>query len=177
MIFTYRYCRMLEEGSFRSRTADFVVMFLFGAFWMIVSFQKTVNAFYPRVNCARSVISLTRSFQCCAFFVNLLFLGQAFTIMLVYVWSRRNPYVQMNFFGLLNFHVSANLLNLKCLQYMSNLQISGSIFAVGFTWIFRSAGKRIFRRLDRNGCRPPLLLPRGCFPTTGELNDQLCNAA
>lgn len=27
--------------------------------------------------------------------------------MLVYVWSRRNPYVQMNFFGLLNFHVSA----------------------------------------------------------------------
>nr|XP_060503615.1 derlin-2 isoform X3 [Panthera onca] len=28
---------------------------------------------------------------------------QAFTIMLVYVWSRRNPYVRMNFFGLLNF--------------------------------------------------------------------------
>ncbi|OWK14749.1 DERL2 [Cervus elaphus hippelaphus] len=27
----------------------------------------------------------------------------AFTIMLVYVWSRRNPYVRMNFFGLLNF--------------------------------------------------------------------------
>lgn len=40
-----------------------------------------------------------------AFFVNLLFLGQAFTIMLVYVWSRRNPYVRMNFFGLLNFQV------------------------------------------------------------------------
>ncbi|KAF3813447.1 hypothetical protein GH733_018600 [Mirounga leonina] len=57
----YRYCRMLEEGSFRGRTADFVFMFLF------------------------------------------VFLGQAFTIMLVYVWSRRNPYVRMNFFGLLNF--------------------------------------------------------------------------
>lgn len=38
-----------------------------------------------------------------AFFVNLLFLGHAFTIMLVYVWSRRNPFVRMNFFGLLNF--------------------------------------------------------------------------
>jgi len=38
MIFTYRYCRMLEEGSFRSRTADFVMMFLFGATLMIVSF-------------------------------------------------------------------------------------------------------------------------------------------
>ncbi len=35
--------------------------------------------------------------------MNLLFLGHAFTIMLVYVWSRRNPYVRMNFFGLLNF--------------------------------------------------------------------------
>ncbi|CAB1319611.1 unnamed protein product [Coregonus sp. 'balchen'] len=36
-------------------------------------------------------------------FANLFFLGQAFTIMLVYVWSRRNPYIRMNFFGLLNF--------------------------------------------------------------------------
>lgn len=41
--------------------------------------------------------------QIFAFFVNLLFLGQAFTIMLVYVWSRRNPFIRMNFFGLLNF--------------------------------------------------------------------------
>ena len=29
--------------------------------------------------------------------------GQAFTIMLVYVWARRNPMVRMNFFGLLTF--------------------------------------------------------------------------
>ena len=35
----YRYCRMLEEGSFRGRTADFVFMFLFGAFIMTVSFM------------------------------------------------------------------------------------------------------------------------------------------
>ncbi|KAI5644258.1 der1-like family domain-containing protein [Phthorimaea operculella] len=75
MIFTYRYCRMLEEGSFRGKTADFVVMFLFGGVLMIIS----------------------------AFFVNLLFLGQAFTIMIVYVWSRRNVFVRMNFFGLMNF--------------------------------------------------------------------------
>ncbi|XP_050351271.1 derlin-2 [Nymphalis io] len=75
MIFTYRYCRMLEEGSFRGRTADFVVMFIFGGVLMIL----------------------------CAFFVNLLFLGQAFTIMIVYIWSRRNIYVRMNFFGLMNF--------------------------------------------------------------------------
>lgn len=90
-----RYCRMLEEGSFRGesishstadietkhliilvgKTSDFIVMFMFGAVFMI---------FF-------------------AFFINLLFLGQAFTIMLVYVWSRRNPFLRMNFFGLLNF--------------------------------------------------------------------------
>jgi len=76
MIFTYRYCRMLEENSFRGRTADFVTMFIFGSVCMIVS----------------------------ALFVNLLFLGQAFTLMLVYVWARRNPFVRMNFFGLLTFN-------------------------------------------------------------------------
>lgn len=46
--------------------------------------------------------SLT-GFQIFGTFVSLVFLGQAFTIMLVYVWSRRNPNVRMNFFGLLNF--------------------------------------------------------------------------
>lgn len=75
MIFTYRYCRMLEEGSFRGRTADFFVMMVFGGACMLL----------------------------CAMFCSLLFLGQAFTIMLVYVWARRNPHVRMNFFGLLNF--------------------------------------------------------------------------
>nr|XP_019938048.1 PREDICTED: derlin-2 isoform X1 [Paralichthys olivaceus] len=75
MIFLYRYCRMLEEGSFRGRTADFVFMFLFGGFLMTIF----------------------------GTFVSLVFLGQAFTIMLVYIWSRRNPNVRMNFFGLLNF--------------------------------------------------------------------------
>ncbi|KAK0055069.1 derlin-2-like [Biomphalaria glabrata] len=75
MIFAYRYCRMLEEGSFRGRTADFFFMFLFGGFFMVIM----------------------------ALFVNLVFLGSAFTIMLVYVWSRRNPYVRLNFFGLMNF--------------------------------------------------------------------------
>ena len=33
-----------------------------------------------------------------------LFSGQAFTLMLVYVWARRNPFVRMNFFGLLTFN-------------------------------------------------------------------------
>jgi Derlin-2/3 len=75
LLFTYRYCRHLEEGSFRGRAADFLFMFIFGGTLMIIM----------------------------ALFVNIVFLGSALTIMLVYVWSRRNPYVRMNFFGLLNF--------------------------------------------------------------------------
>nr|CAD7442545.1 unnamed protein product [Timema bartmani]CAD7601254.1 unnamed protein product [Timema genevievae] len=42
MIFTYRYCRMLEEGSFRGRTADFVMMFLFGGICMIAPYLPWV---------------------------------------------------------------------------------------------------------------------------------------
>lgn len=37
IIFIYRYCRWLEEGSFRNKTSDFVCMFLFGGTLMAVS--------------------------------------------------------------------------------------------------------------------------------------------
>lgn len=84
MVFTYRYCRMLEDGSFRGRSSDFVMMFIFGG--VLMTFFGV--------------------------FVNLFFLGQAFTLMLVYVWSRRNPMVPMNFFGVLNFQVCYKAINL-----------------------------------------------------------------
>ena len=32
-----------------------------------------------------------------------MFLGEALTTMIVYVWCRRNPYVRYNFFGLFTF--------------------------------------------------------------------------
>lgn len=75
MVFTYRYCRMLEESSFRGKSADFVVMLVFGG--SLIIFLAT--------------------------FINLLFLGQALSLMMVYVWSRRTPFVRMNFFGLITF--------------------------------------------------------------------------
>uniref|UniRef100_A0A3B5Q3A5 Derlin n=1 Tax=Xiphophorus maculatus TaxID=8083 RepID=A0A3B5Q3A5_XIPMA len=75
IIFLYRYCRMLEEDCFRGRTADFVFMFLFGGI----------------------LITLL------GLFANIFFLGQAFITMLVYVWSKRNPLIRMNFFCLLTF--------------------------------------------------------------------------
>ncbi|XP_022257313.1 derlin-2-like isoform X2 [Limulus polyphemus] len=77
IIFTYRYCRMLEESSFYGQTADFFFMFVFGGSIMIII----------------------------AIFANFPFLGQGFTMMVTYIWSRKNSYYRMNIFGLL--HIQA----------------------------------------------------------------------
>ena len=76
MFFLVRYCRLLEEGIFRERTADFLVMLLFGA-----------------------------AFLCCvAPFINVPpFLGSSLAFMMVYLWARLNPYVRMSFLGLFTF--------------------------------------------------------------------------
>ena len=75
MFFLSRYCRLLEEGSFRNRTADFVYMLLFGGVLLLI----------------------------CASFAQIQFLGQSLTFMMVYVWARRNQHVNMSFLGLFNF--------------------------------------------------------------------------
>lgn len=75
MFFLARYCRLLEEGSFRGRTADFLYMLVFGGTLL----------------------------TCIAPFVNIQFLGSSLTFMMVYVWGRRNQYVNMSFLGLFNF--------------------------------------------------------------------------
>ena len=36
MFFLVRYCRLLEEGSFRGRTADYFFLMLFGATFLTV---------------------------------------------------------------------------------------------------------------------------------------------
>ncbi|KAG9487433.1 hypothetical protein GDO78_007337 [Eleutherodactylus coqui] len=74
LLFTYRYCKMLEDTSFRGRTADFVFMFLFGG--------VVITVF--------------------ALFVNLLFLSQAFSLMMVYIWCRRNPSIRLNILGIVS---------------------------------------------------------------------------
>ena len=67
---------MLEEGSFRGRPADFLLMLLFGGSLM----------------CAVSP------------FTNIPpFLGSSLAFMMVYVWARRNDDVRMSFLGLFTF--------------------------------------------------------------------------
>ncbi|KAJ3024235.1 Derlin-2 [Thoreauomyces humboldtii] len=79
MFFLVRYSRMLEEGSFRGRTADFMWFLLFGMLSTLC-----ISPLLP----AR--LSIT-------------FLSSPLTFMLVYVWSRRNESIRMNFLGVFNF--------------------------------------------------------------------------
>jgi Derlin-2/3 len=68
MYFLVRYSRMLEEGDFRGRPANYVWMLIFGC-------------------CSISAV---------ATFVNVHFLGSALTFMMSYVWGRRNEDVRVS---------------------------------------------------------------------------------
>merc|ERR1712018_508888 len=71
MLFVYRYCKMLEEESYRGRTADFILLFIFSGFLTIIAGLITHSPF----------------------------LGQSFTQIFVYIWSRRNPFSLLSVFG------------------------------------------------------------------------------
>ncbi|KAG2428294.1 hypothetical protein HXX76_010444 [Chlamydomonas incerta] len=75
MFFLIKYCKSLEEGSFRGRSADFLWMLLFGG--------GLLTALAP--------------------WVNIQFLGSSLTFMMVYVWGRRHQYVNLSFLGIFNF--------------------------------------------------------------------------
>eukprot|EP00941_MAST-03F_sp_MAST-3F-sp1_P006101 g6101.t1 len=75
MYFLVRYCRLLEEGSYQGRTADFVFMLFLGAVIMTIL----------------------------APFINVHFLGSSLTFMMVYIWGQHNPHMRMSFLGLFPF--------------------------------------------------------------------------
>ncbi|KAM3574392.1 hypothetical protein VYU27_003685 [Nannochloropsis oceanica] len=77
MYFLVRYCRLLEEGTFRGRTADFIFMILFGA-TMITCIAPFIRPSIP-------------------------FLGSSLTFMMVYVWGRQNEHVRLTFLNLFPF--------------------------------------------------------------------------
>jgi len=75
IFFLLKYCKALEEGSFRGRSADFLYMLIFGGTLL----------------------------TCIAPFVNIQFLGSSLTFMMVYVWGRRHQYVNLSLMGIFNF--------------------------------------------------------------------------
>ncbi|KAL7536324.1 hypothetical protein ACHAWF_005436 [Thalassiosira exigua] len=101
MYFLVRYCRMLEEGDFRGRTAHFVMMILFG-----VTFMTAV-----------------------APFVSVHFLGSSLSFMMVYVWGRRNEDMRMSFLGVFTFN--APYLPWVMLSFSMLLGHSVTIDAIG----------------------------------------------
>lgn len=81
MYFVSRYCRLLEEGSFRGRTADFIGLIIYGMIFMLIAST------------------------CFDSFTRIKFLGHPLTFMMVYLWSRdiENAHIQMSFLGILQF--------------------------------------------------------------------------
>ncbi|XP_049933926.1 derlin-2.2-like [Nymphaea colorata] len=86
MFFLARYCKLLEENSFRGRTADFFYMLLFGA--SVLTGIVLVGGMIPYVSES---------------FARIFFLSNSLTFMMVYVWSKRNPFIPMSFLGLFTF--------------------------------------------------------------------------
>jgi len=75
MFFLTRYARSLEQETFAGRKADFAWMLMMGAGIMLLI----------------------------APLASLPFLGNSLTFMLVYLWSRRNPFTRISFLGFFNF--------------------------------------------------------------------------
>jgi len=82
MFFLVRHSKYLEEGSFRGRTGDFFFMYLFGAVLLLaINYMCYTNPYFPKV----------------------MFLAPSLAFMVVYVWSRRNPHMNLSFLGLFEF--------------------------------------------------------------------------
>ncbi|KAJ1961714.1 hypothetical protein IWQ62_003771 [Dispira parvispora] len=90
--FLIHYLRSLEEGSFRNRTADFLWFLLLSAVALLF----------------------------CSPFVTMPFLASPLSLVIIYVWSRRNPHLMMNFLGLFTFRAPYLPLVMLGLGYLSH---------------------------------------------------------
>ena len=129
MFFLSRYCRLLEEGTFRGRSGDF--------FWMLVFGAAALSAVAP--------------------FVNIQFLGSSLTFMMVYVWGRRNRYVNMSCLGLFSF--TAPYLPWVLLAFSAALGSSPTTDLLGVASGHRASVPRR-ARTSRTGRRAPSPSPR-----------------
>jgi len=83
MFFLVRHSKLLEEGSFRGRTADYLFLHIFGGVLLLILSYLLYLA-PPNIPKA-------------------MFLAPSLAFMIVYVWSRRNPHIMLSFLGLFNF--------------------------------------------------------------------------
>ncbi|KAI7900614.1 Der1-like protein [Cokeromyces recurvatus] len=78
IFFLARYSRMMEEGFYRNKPADYVWLMVFSASVLLL-----ISILMP--------------------FASLPFMGSALSFTMVYIWARRNQYVRLNFLGLVVF--------------------------------------------------------------------------
>ncbi|KAJ6843528.1 derlin-2.2-like [Iris pallida] len=108
MFFLTRYCKLLEENSFRGRTADFFYMLLFGA--TVLTGIVFVGGMIPYVS---------------ETFARIFFLSNSLTFMMVYVWSKHNPFIHMSFLGLFTFTAA----------YLPWVLLTFSVLVGSSTWV------------------------------------------
>ncbi|XP_039028841.1 derlin-2.2-like [Hibiscus syriacus] len=89
MFFLARYCKLLEENTFRGRTTDFLYMLLFGA--SVLTGIVLIGEMIPYLSASFEII---------------IFLSNSLTFMMVYVWSKQNPFIHMSFLGLFTFTIA-----------------------------------------------------------------------
>lgn len=108
MFFLARYCKLLEENSFRGRTGDFFYMLLFGA--TVLTSIVFIGGSIPYISES---------------FAKVLFLSNSLTFMMVYVWSKHNPLIHMSFLGLFTFTAA----------YLPWVLLGFSVLVGSSTWI------------------------------------------
>jgi Derlin-2/3 len=106
MFFVIRYCRSLEEGSFSQRSADFAWCLLFGMA-ALLALSPWFNMMFFASRCVITSIDCGSSCWTASSFIlscSLAFSFCSLTFMLVYLWAKRNPQLQISLLGLLAFN-------------------------------------------------------------------------
>lgn len=153
MFFLARYCKLLEENSFRGKTADFLYMLLFGA--SVLTGIVLIGGMIPYLSASfAKIIFLSNSltFMMVGNFYHTLFLTNlssknqltVSSVLQVYVWSKQNPYIHMSFLGLFTFTaaylpwVSLTFsLPLFCLNFHRNgeITLNAKSGIAGASWV------------------------------------------
>jgi Derlin-2/3 len=123
MYLLVRHCKSLEQESFHGRSADLLWMLLLGAGTMLATAPYT----------------------------KLLLFSHSLSFMVMYVWARRNPYLRLTIFGIMNFTAPywpwVNVMFTLLLGASPKANLLG--IAVGHVYYFL---EDVYPRLPR-GCR------------------------
>ncbi|XP_042521003.1 derlin-2.1-like isoform X2 [Macadamia integrifolia] len=135
MFFLARYCKLLEENSFRGRTADFFYMLLFGA--TVLTTIVLVGGMIPYVSES---------------FAKIIFLSNSLTFMMVSYYNGFLPF----FFGGLCMEQAKSL---HSYEFLGSLYFHSSLPTMGSSGVFCPCWYQCLGGFTGNDSRSCLLLP------------------